>query len=1006
MEERDGEPGRSVLIPKECKRLAEVDFPIAEVGTHALAEKSRRTGTPHQLHLWWAWRPLAACRSMLLGLLLPDPCDPLCPSGFKETATEVIAEIRHPPTTDKDLQKALLWFIGSFASFDLAANEIYVRVARDLVEAAHPNQTPLIADPFAGGGSIPLEALRLGCDAVASDLNPVATAILKVKLEDIPRHGLGIADELRLVGAEIRDQAQKELAYLYPRDPDGATPIAYLWARTVRCESPNCGAEIPLIRSFWLSKKPNRKRALKPIVTHPSGKPPQIDLGIYEPNGDAEVHAATVSRAKATCLNCGVVLPPVRVRAQLADQRGGADVIFDEGGKRIGGARLLAVVTVKPAVRGRHYRLPTELDLSATHAAHLLRAKMTDDWERDGRSGPCPVPDEPTPRGGGSGAGRAFNLHKYGMLQWGDLFTARQVVALSTLSGLVDKVPNDAVRDLTALSLSKLAERNNVICDWMVGVECPGHLFTQQVIPPAWDFAEATPLGESSGSFALVIEGTAKNAIACVTGSVIPADVGQYDAADFPLPDESVDVYFTDPPYYDAVPYSDLSDFFYVWLKRGLKSHSFLQDPFNSQNPLSPKAREIVEDETREFEGEPKDGRFFEARLSKAFKEGNDGLKPDGIACIVFAHKTTEGWEALLTGIIEGGWVITSSWPITTERSARMRARNSAALASSIHLVCRPRPEEAPVGDWADVLGELPTRVSAWMERLQGEGVRGADLIFACIGPALEVFSRYSRVETAEGNEINLPEFLEKVWEVVGKAALSQILGGGNGSAAALEEDARLTALFLWTLQATRSEDLERDGNRRNGGVTDEANKDEASAKRKSKGPGLIYDVVRRFAQPLGIHLEDWEDRVITTQKGIVRLIPISDRAEQLFGKGGAQAVADEIEKGGTGPLQLALFSQADDLRESKVSGRRGRNSSEISDESLRARRQATTLDRVHAAMLLQKVGRANALRAVLQDEAERGSEFTRLANALSALYPTASEEKRLVDAMLLAAPR
>ena len=359
------------MIPQACKRLAEVDFPIAEVSKHSAREKSIRHGHPSTLHLWWAQRPLAACRGMLLGLLWPDPCDPLCPAEFKEQARKRLREVGgcNPGTTDEDLRRALLRFIANFANWDPSTNRKYLEVSRALVKAAHGGETPLVVDPFAGGGSIPLEALRLGCEAFASDLNPVACLILKVMLEDIPRHGPDLAEELRRVGGEIKKQAEKERAEFYPKDPDlpaprrgkffiyvlkcsdgsfyigqtediprrlaqheggevswtakhlpveiihwkqfdsreaavkreqdlktgfgrkwlkreyeagrlaarqagGATPIAYLWACTVRCEAPNCGAEIPLVRSFWLCKKANRRRALRHQVVRPVGEPP------------------------------------------------------------------------------------------------------------------------------------------------------------------------------------------------------------------------------------------------------------------------------------------------------------------------------------------------------------------------------------------------------------------------------------------------------------------------------------------------------------------------------------------------------------------------------------------------------------------------------------------------------------------------------------------------------------------------------------------------------------
>jgi hypothetical protein len=335
-------------------------------------------------------------------------------------------------------------------------------------------------------------------------------------------------------------------------------------------------------------------------------------------------------------------------------------------------------------------------------------------------------------------------------------------------------------------------------------------------------------------------------------------------------------------------------------------------------------------------------------------------------------------------------------------------------LATSVHLVCRPRLEDAPIGDWGDVLRELPKRVGDWMERLQGESVRGADLVFACIGPALEIFSRYTKVETAEGQEVTLPEYLEKVWEVVGRTALEQVLGSGeaqarNGAAGALEEDARLTALFLWTLQSSNGEgnDSATDSDADEPEDLDE-DAEEDTPRGKPKGFSLVFDVVRRFAQPLGIHLPAWEGRIIETMKGIVRLLAVTERAQQLFGEAGAQAVADQLEHSMAGTAQLTLFPDSQTEAVPRVRGRSRRRSGpvEVADESLSTPRGATTLDRVHAAMLLQSSGRTNALRALLVAEQERGPDFLRLANALSALYPRGSEEKRLLDAMLLAVPR
>jgi adenine-specific DNA methylase len=955
---------------------------------------------------------------VLLGLLLPDPCDPKCPHEFKEKAKKIFESMLVYPKNDVELQKALLKFIGDYADWNRSNDQVYVRIGRELVKAAHPEETPLVVDPFAGGGAIPLEALRIGCDAFASDLNPVACLILKVMLEDIPRHGSKLAEELRKVGAEIKVQAERELAEFYPSDSDGAHPIAYIWARTVRCEAPDCGAEIPLMRSFWLAKKPSKRSALRLVevektvakrdpmhcIWGETSKAMRFEISV--PQGKNEVADATVSRAKATCPCCGRGLPPSRVRAQLAAMTGGADVQFDAKGNRIGGAMLLAVVRLKEGVIGRHYRLATKEDYAAVLEAQTRLKGIQAEWDRGGRKELCPVPNEPTPAGGGSGAGRAFSVQNYGMMTWADLFTARQKVGLTTLGAYISRSDDKLVRSLSALALSKLSEISCALSAWEPVAECPRHVFGRQALPMSWDFSEAVTTSDSSGSYLMSVENTAKSAesVGDVNNLTHPQIL---DACYSPLPDSAASVWFTDPPYYDAVPYADLSDFFFVWLKRTLPSHPLLRDPFDAKNLLTPKTQEAVQDETKMVNGRPKDRTFFEDTMAKAFAEGRRVLKDDGVGCVVFAHKTTEGWEALLSGMIGGGLLITGSWPIATEMGSRLRARDSAALATSVHLVCRPRSENAPVGEWAEVLRELPKRVGDWMERLHNEGVRGADMVFACIGPALEIYSRYSRVETAEGRAVELPEYLGKVWEVVGRKALENVLGTAeavarNGAAGALEEDARLTALFLWTIQSTST-----NGGEDTNDDDDSDIEEEDGAEKQKGGCSLVFDVARRFSQPLGIDLSKWEGRIIKTEKGVVHLLPVHERAKQLFGDEGAQTMADRIEDRQRGPVQMKLLPE-EGVKPPEVKGRgRGRKAkSDVSDEALKTRHEATTLDKVHAAMLLQDSGRTNALRALIEAEQQRGPEFMRLANALSALYPPKSEEKRLLDAMILSAPR
>jgi adenine-specific DNA methylase len=1004
------------MIPKECKRLAEVDFPIAIVSKHSAREKSIRHGHPSTLHLWWARRPLAACRAMLMALLLPDPNDTYCPEQFKQRARNILPRVQGKPgATDSDLRNELLRFIGDFANWDNSASPVFLEAARGLVKAAYGDEPPLVTDPFSGGGSIPLEALRVGCDAFGSDLNPVACLILNTLLTEIPLRGMQLADELHSTGKRIKAAAEKQLVELYPSDPDGSQPIAYLWTRTIICDS--CGAEMPLMRSFWLSKKPHRKRALRHSVVRPKSGPPRVEFEVFAPKNDSEVHHGTVSRAKASCLCCGTVLPPERVRVQLSRQQGGASVEFDKNGRRVGGAFLLAVVTLNNALAGRQYRISTNQDYQAVYKSTLKLSVLT---ERTATA----IPHEVLPFMSGT-----FNVPLYGMQRWGDLFSTRQKVALMTfVDAIRSQQSNGITKQLLALTLSHVLDRSSSLCRWRPEpyMETVESIYGRQALPMVWDFAEAVLTTESTGSFDHALEVVTQCVRDACASVEIRGNVQIADACSSPLPDDEAAVWFTDPPYYFAVPYADLSDYFFVWLKRVLAGHPLLRDPFDAKNPLTPKEQELCEmqhwDPARYGN---KDKAFFESGMSRAFAEGRRVLKADGIGCVVFAHKTTDGWEALLAGMISAGWVISSSWPVTTEMPNRLRARKSAALAASVHLVCRPRDESAPVGDWANVLRELPERVGLWIERLQEEGIRGADLVFACIGPAMEVYSRYRGVEDAEGREIPLggdPSasepyrrgFLAYVWETVGRLALEQVLGTAeasarNGAAGALEEDSRLTALFLWTLQSTEVKDGDAVQVAAEDNPSDEGDDEEESSNKKKEGYTLIFDVARRFAQPLGIHLDKWEGRIVETDKGIVRLLPVAERATQLFGDADAAAMARRIEQDVKAQRNYTFaFMQDAGAAPQIKTGAKGRKSKEGAAEKTEpsAPQQVTTLDRVHAAMLLQSSGQTNGLRALLREEQQRGPDFVRLANALSALYPKDSEEKRLLDAMLLAVPR
>jgi adenine-specific DNA methylase len=971
----------------------------------------------------------------------------------------------------------------------------FLATSRALTQAAHeslggaPGTRPLVVDPFAGGGSIPLEALRVGADAFASDLNPVPVLLNKVVLEYIPKYaclpagrasapppepgkfyiyvlrckddslykgqtdnvprrlkqheagevewtaprfpvelvhvetfdsrdeaverekylksGSGrewlaeklkprrLADEVRKWGEWIKREAEKELAEFYPKDADGATPIAYLWARTIQCEGPGCGAEVPLIRSLWIAKKAKRSVALQ-IVPNPKDK--RVDFQIIAKYREGWKDQAnpktaienpkfdgTVKRGSATCPCCGYTTPIARVRAQFKKRHGGAN-----------DAKLLSVVTTKQNETGRFYRLPTERDFQAVkHAAAELEKRKAAD------RGSLPiVPDEPTPPGGGSGAGRAFNQRAYGMDTFADLFTARQLLALTTLVRLVrdagDKVRSqynepsygDAVQSLLSLLPGKQADLGNSLCAWEPNAECPRHLFGRQAISIVWDFAEGVPIGESSGAWEVLVRNT-NNTLEASGSDWLVGTAQRADAAHHPLLSDMAAALFTDPPYYDAVPYSDLSDFFFVWFKR-------LIPGFGDGALVTPKNEECIVDEVK-----GKDAAYFVRTMEQALKEARRVVAPNGIGVVVFAHKSTSGWEAQLEAMLTAGWIVTASWPVDTECGSRLRAMDSAALASSVHLVCRPRenPDGSvrlpagrqgtdEIGDWRDVLQALPIRIHEWMPRLAEEGVVGADAIFACLGPALEIFSRYSRVEKASGETVTLKEYLEQVWAAVAKEALTMIFTGADTTG--FEEDARLTAMWLWTLNA--GADAGADAG--SGEGEEDADDEDSGGKKAGKAKGgfvLEYDAARKIAQGLGAHLEDLSSLVEVSGEQ-ARLLPVGERAQHLFGKNDATLAGQNVKRKKR-DAQMDMF---------KVLGDADAQGSTTFGETKVERHGATVLDRIHQSMILFAAGRSEALkRFLVEDGAGRDQRFWRLAQALSALYPLATEEKRWVDGVL-----
>jgi putative DNA methylase len=982
------------MIPKECRRLAEVEFPLSAINAACVEENNRKThvnsGHPSLIHTWWARRPLASCRAILFTLLVPDPMDESCPADFKSRARVALGRWKAVGPTDEDLRRALMAFAAELSRWDLVHRGEYLSIARELVKAAN-GDAPHLFDPFAGGGSIPLEGLRLGCGVTAGELNPVAWLLLKLALEWCPRRGPELADLFDRWSEWVLKEAEKRLTPYYPPDAGGRKPLAYLWARTVKCEAAGCGATIPLVRNLWLSQAKDRKKALR--ITYPQGSlDPRIE--VFEPSSEKDVQRGTVTGNNATCPRCHTVTGRVRVQAQLRSRRGGAD-----------DAILLAVVRQNSGGRGKDYYAPTKADLDA-YAKAQAKAKVV-------RLEMPPAPPE-----GDTG----FRPRPFGITNWADVLTLRQRFSRWVIHEVIEDALNEAEkwvkdRDLLDalaaclyLAYSDNAQYHTSLCVWLS--EGVTSVFIQgSGIPMRADFVEGNPLSPNCEGLGYSIRSVRSALRYLASTRYQPSSPLLANALDPILPEESVDVIFTDPPYANQIPYAHLSDFFYGWLRLGLRGR--LPQAFTALE--TEKVRELTENRAVS-DGGVHDRGWYEGRMKEAFSQMKRIIREDGVGSVVFAHKETDRWEALVSALVEAGWRTTGSWPIATERKQRMRGQGYAALETSVHLVCRPRPDDVPVGDWGEVVRELPQRVGDWMTRLQSEGIRGADLVFACIGPALEIFSRYSRVETAEGRKVTLVEFLEKVWEVVGRAALQQVLGSTDG-AGALEEDARLTALFLWTLQSTNADGGQAEAAEEEEGAEaaeDDEEEEDVRPRKAAGGYALVFDVVRRFAQPLGIRLPEWEGRVVETKKGVVRLLTIRDRAKVLFGREGADLVARRIESTPRGPVQLELLleDRVDEAGADYVPRGRGPGRRPCPDPLPEGGGEhkltwgATTLDRVHTAMLLQAAGRANALRALLRSEVERGPDFLRLANALAALYPKGSEERRLVEAMLLAVPR
>lgn len=730
------------------RKLIEVSLPLEAINRESAREKNIRHGHPSTLHLWWARRPLAAARAVLFAQLVDDPSSH--PDRF--------------PTEDEQKQERarLHGIIERLVKWENVRDEKLLAEAHQEILKSSDGKPPIILDPFAGGGTIPLEAQRLGLESHASDLNPVAILINKALIEIPPKFrnqppmfpGLadseirkwrgaeGLAGDVKAYGSWMSEQALQTIGDRYPR-AEGNPVIAWLWSRTVECPNPACGIQMPLVRSWYLSKKKGTFAWIEPSVTD-SASGPEVRFKVRTGTSGGPASDGTVGRTGAVCVACGTAVPLSYVREQ--------------GRARKLGATMLAVVA--EANRQRIFLEVTDEHVAAARVdvpANVVRGSL----------GFYP---------------RDLKAVTYGLTEFADLFTPRQLLALDTFSGLVGAARDrvladggsadyaDAVATYLGLGVSRLADIANALCGWENTKTQVRHLFTRQAIPMMWDFAEAPPFGQAAGSFEVSLGSLCK---AIVDSGGPAANVEQADAA---TRSYSGVVINTDPPYYDNIGYSDLSDFFYVWLRRTLKE--IYPDLLSTLQV--PKAEELVANPYRHG-GKAEAQGFFEGGFRSVFSRARESASTDYPIAVWYAYKQSEnddsgeastGWETLLEGMIQSGWEITSTWPNRSEMSNRMMAKDMNALASSIVLSLRPRSLAAPSIDRRGYLDELRDELPRNLRELQQGAIAPVDLAQAAIGPGMAVFSRYSKVVEPSGRNVTVREALRLINTVLAEVTV------------------------------------------------------------------------------------------------------------------------------------------------------------------------------------------------------------------------------------------
>jgi len=787
------------------KKLIEVSLPLEAINVESAREKSIRHGHPSTLHLWWARRPLAACRAVLWASLVDDPSS--WPDKFpteeeqnkeRERLFDILGRIEIE--TDKKGNKKDT--VRGLVSWDDIKDEKIIHQAQaeiarclawergeepptkpEAVREYIAKYAPPAYDPFAGGGSIPLEAQRLGLEAHASDLNPVAVLINKALIEippkfknlppvngeDSKRSNLeswkgaqGLAADVRFYGGWMREKALEKIGDLYPscslclcgEEEKKLTVIAWLWARTVRCPNPACGCEMPLVRSFELSTKKG-KEAWVEVENHKDTKDTKVRFTVKTGKGKAP--EGTVSRKGAVCVACGT---PV-----------GLDYVRSEGKAGRMGQQLMAIVA--EGDKGRIYLSPTEEQEKVAFSAKPI-------WKPESN-----LPKEAL----------GFRVQNYGMTKHADLFTNRQLVALTTFSDLVSEAKDRAIQDAISAGLpdddvplsdggtgaraygeavavylaflvDQLANHQSNVCRWEAGNQQMHNVFARQAIPMVWDFVESNPFCESSGSFHNLFIRMLKGLVSIPASLICQAS--QHDATASHENDEIPKLISTDPPYYDAVPYADLSDFFYTWLRESLGSIY----PNICSTLLVPKSQEMVADKFRHG-SQAKAKQFFENSLIKVFNRVNQISHQDYPVTVYYALKQSEtddddnvastGWETILEGLMQANFSINGTWPLRTELSNRMRGQGSNALASSIVLVCRPRPKNAPKISRRQFLSEMQRELPKALKTLQQGNIAPVDLAQASIGPGMAIYSKYAAILENDGTALPVRTALQLI---------------------------------------------------------------------------------------------------------------------------------------------------------------------------------------------------------------------------------------------------